>query len=130
VECHLAAQELAGRYADLIKAHEATIAICATTHGGSAAHRMAHSSGLVTYLNAWGTDEESDPDADPEEAANNAAEKVLRARMDIPHTEIERLIRARVGQGVFRANVLGVESGCRVTGVTDPDHLRASHIKP
>jgi putative restriction endonuclease len=43
----------------------------------------------------------------------------------------DQLIRARRGQGVFRANVMLVEtSGCRVTGVTDRRHLRASHIKP
>ena len=43
----------------------------------------------------------------------------------------EQLIRARRGQGVFRANVMLVErDGCRVTHVTDRKHLRASHIKP
>lgn len=42
----------------------------------------------------------------------------------------EQLIKARRGQGVFRANVLLVEESCRVTGVSDPKHLRASHIKP
>jgi len=42
----------------------------------------------------------------------------------------EQLIKARRGQGVFRANVLLVEPHCRVTKVSDPKHLRASHIKP
>jgi putative restriction endonuclease len=42
----------------------------------------------------------------------------------------EQLIKARRGQGVFRSNVLLTEESCRVTGVTDSKHLRASHIKP
>jgi putative restriction endonuclease len=42
----------------------------------------------------------------------------------------EQVVRARRGQGVFRANVLLDEERCRVTGVRDPRHLKASHIKP
>src|SRR5215510_11000340 len=42
----------------------------------------------------------------------------------------EQLVRARRGQGVFRANVLLREDACRVTGVKEPKHLKASHIKP
>ena len=42
----------------------------------------------------------------------------------------DQLVKARRGQGVFRANVMLVEEGCRVTQVIDPKHLRASHIKP
>jgi putative restriction endonuclease len=42
----------------------------------------------------------------------------------------EQIIKARKGQGVFRSNVLLTEERCRVTGVSDPKHLRASHIKP
>ncbi len=42
----------------------------------------------------------------------------------------EQLVRARRGQGVFRANVLLREDACRVTRVDEPRHLKASHIKP
>jgi len=42
----------------------------------------------------------------------------------------DQVVKARRGQGVFRANVMLVEEYCRVTHVTDPKHLRASHIKP
>jgi hypothetical protein len=42
----------------------------------------------------------------------------------------EQVVRARRGQGVFRANVLLREEYCRVTRVTEPRHLKASHIKP
>jgi putative restriction endonuclease len=42
----------------------------------------------------------------------------------------EQLVRARRGHGVFRANVLLREDACRVTRVSEPRHLKASHIKP
>jgi putative restriction endonuclease len=42
----------------------------------------------------------------------------------------EQMVRARRGQGVFRANVLLRENTCRVTGIREPRHLKASHIKP
>jgi putative restriction endonuclease len=42
----------------------------------------------------------------------------------------EQIVRARRGQGVFRANVLLREEACRVTRVGEPRHLNASHIKP
>jgi putative restriction endonuclease len=42
----------------------------------------------------------------------------------------EQIVRARRGQGVFRANVLLREDSCRVTRVNEPRHLKASHIKP
>jgi len=42
----------------------------------------------------------------------------------------DQLVRARRGQGVFRANVLLREESCRVTRVNEPRHLKASHIKP
>jgi putative restriction endonuclease len=42
----------------------------------------------------------------------------------------DQLVRARRGQGVFRANVLLREEACRVTRVSEPRHLKASHIKP
>lgn len=51
-------------------------------------------------------------------------------RTDIGPTEKRQLVNARLGQGIYRANLWKVERGCRLTGVTDPAHLRASHIKP
>jgi putative restriction endonuclease len=45
-------------------------------------------------------------------------------------TEREALIVARRGQGLFKQRVMQVESRCRITGVTNPIHLRASHCKP
>jgi len=41
-----------------------------------------------------------------------------------------QLTKSRRGQGIFKANVRLVENHCRITGVTNIKHLRASHIKP
>jgi len=46
--------------------------------------------------------------------------------------EVEKLqlVMARLGQGVYRHNLRSIENQCRVTQVTNPRHLRASHMKP
>lgn len=69
-------------------------------------------------------------ETDPEEALENQQEQALRGRTDISATSIEQLVKSRRGQGLFKVNVRLHETGCRVTGVTDSQHLRASHIKP
>ena len=48
----------------------------------------------------------------------------------IVETEKETHVKARIGQGQFRNNVSGIEPLCRVSGVSDPQFLRAGHIKP
>ncbi|MEZ4422312.1 MAG: HNH endonuclease [Gemmatimonadota bacterium] len=48
----------------------------------------------------------------------------------IEETERREIVRARVGQGRFRADLLRVWGECAVTGVDRADLLRASHIKP
>lgn len=57
-------------------------------------------------------------------------EQKIRADSSIPDKDREALVRSRVGQGVFRQRVLAIEPYCRLTGVSDPSFLRASHIKP
>lgn len=42
----------------------------------------------------------------------------------------EMIVKARRGQGRFRADVQAVERECRLTGVDKPSLLIASHIKP
>lgn len=48
----------------------------------------------------------------------------------LPETEREGVVKARIGQGIFRKQLLEMWDGCAVTGVNLPDLLRASHIKP
>lgn len=59
-----------------------------------------------------------------------AALAALMGSNDLVETEKRQLMNARVGQGLFRNNVRLNERACRITGVTQMHHLRASHIKP
>lgn len=46
-------------------------------------------------------------------------------------TEVERIVRQRIGQDVFRAALMDYWGGrCPLTGIDDPALLRASHIIP
>lgn len=45
-------------------------------------------------------------------------------------TERRVLARARVGQGIYKEAVRRIEPECRLTGLSDPRHLIASHMKP
>jgi len=65
-----------------------------------------------------------------DEAACEALEEGIVGRTDIGPTMKEQLVKSRSGQGLFTLNVRRNEKFCRVTGVTDPRNLRASHIKP
>lgn len=49
---------------------------------------------------------------------------------DVPETQRVQLVKARVGQGIFRSSTLLMHPVCRVTGVSEKRLLRASHIKP
>jgi hypothetical protein len=48
----------------------------------------------------------------------------------IQETDRQAIIRARRGQGIFKERVMQIEKSCRITGVTNPVHLLASHCKP
>ncbi|CAM3665628.1 MULTISPECIES: HNH endonuclease [Yersinia] len=54
----------------------------------------------------------------------------IKARRISDSTTTEKLIQARVGQGLFRQDVLKHYPECPVTGVSMLELLRASHIKP
>lgn len=46
-------------------------------------------------------------------------------------TEVERLVVQRIGQGIFREGLLDYWQGrCPLTGIEEPELLRASHIIP
>lgn len=45
-------------------------------------------------------------------------------------TQKEMLIKARIGQGIFRESLLKKYKRCMFTGIDDPKLLIASHIKP
>lgn len=50
--------------------------------------------------------------------------------LHVPETQRARLHQARIGQGGYRREVLQIEPRCRLTAVSDPKFLIASHIKP
>jgi putative restriction endonuclease len=62
--------------------------------------------------------------------AEDAAEATIQQRTDIAPGQKADLLKARHGQGVFRANLELNEHACRITGVLDRRHLWAIHIKP
>ena len=66
----------------------------------------------------------------PDLAVASEIAEFVESKPDLPETEVEQIIKARRGQGIFRTRLQQVESRCRVTGTTEPGHLRASHIKP
>jgi hypothetical protein len=69
----------------------------------------------------------------PDQAARTFRERAGKEldRLADKGTEVERLIRQRVGQDVFREALLDYWGGaCAVTGLALPDVLRASHAKP
>lgn len=72
----------------------------------------------------------------PNQAAVDYESKITRELANLSNdftknTEIERVIRQRVGQQAFRQAMMDYWGGaCAVTGVALPDILRASHAKP
>jgi len=62
--------------------------------------------------------------------SEDAAEAVIQQRTDLSAAQKADLLKARYGQGVFRANLELNEHSCRITGVLDRRHLWARHIKP
>lgn len=49
---------------------------------------------------------------------------------ELNETEREAIISSRIGQGLYRANLIEYWKGCAVTGCKNLDILIASHIKP
>lgn len=71
----------------------------------------------------------------PNQAAISYQQAVAAEMSELPAgfggTEVERLVRLRVGQNKFRDAMLGYWGGaCAVTGIAIPEVLRASHAKP
>lgn len=61
----------------------------------------------------------------------NAVVKEIEENQKLSVTEKEAIIKARVGQGIFRSNILKkYEEKCIITKISDKRLLVASHIKP
>lgn len=71
----------------------------------------------------------------PSQAASDYQQAVAAELAELPAgiagTEVEHIVRQRVGQNKFREAMLDYWGGaCAVTGVALPEVLRASHAKP
>ncbi len=66
----------------------------------------------------------------PEDQSEYEINLEIEARKLDGDLEKIQLTKSRRGQGIFKANVRLVENQCRITGVSNIKHLRASHIKP
>lgn len=64
------------------------------------------------------------------EELDDAVERQLSLSTALTITEKSQVVKARRGQGLFRANVQKYEQCCRLTGVSTQYLLIASHIKP
>lgn len=61
----------------------------------------------------------------------NLKQELEQLPAEFRNTEVERLVRQRVGQQAFRSAMMDYWGGaCAVTGVALPEVLRASHAKP
>lgn len=65
-----------------------------------------------------------------QEEAETSVSAEITNRTDIGETQKLQLVQSRRGQGVYRKNLEGFEKACRLTGLSNLQHLRASHIKP
>ncbi|MDD4957647.1 MAG: hypothetical protein PHQ61_08430 [Candidatus Omnitrophica bacterium] len=57
-------------------------------------------------------------------------ENVIKQDAHITETEKETIIKARIGQGKFREDVISLHKKCPITGLDNPVFLRAGHLKP
>ena len=71
-----------------------------------------------------------DLELDEIEIEDDRHERELLNRGLIGPVERHQIVKSRRGQGVFRDNVESREPKCRITGISNPRYLRASHIKP
>jgi hypothetical protein len=56
--------------------------------------------------------------------------EAIQSEPALPPTEREALVKARLGQGLFRSKLSEIEKCCRVRRVENLEFLRASHTKP
>lgn len=102
-----------------------------TNGHGNQAYLFAISSELAeTLLNIIGGDFPQVDSSDVDVLLDRSLAESISQDNELSETETEQVTKSRRGQGVFRARLESIEAGCRVTGVINPKHLIASHIKP
>ena len=84
---------------------------------------------LLSLANRVNPDFVDDIEQHQAELEGDAIEADIKAST-LEVTDKLQVIKARIGQGLFRSNLEAIEPACRVTGVTNKALLIASHIKP
>lgn len=100
-----------------------------TRVGGHGLQACAEGTRLRSYLAGMLQELSERKDADPDAQEATALHRI-QADTTRDSTTKAQLIQARMGQGRFRKSVLAREQACRLTGITQPGCLVASHIKP
>jgi hypothetical protein len=110
----------------LVRAED--VAGCATWNDDEDSKR----NGVFTFRRAqWHVRVEDLLQRDQDDLEERQQDEVgIAARQDLTPTQKYQQIKARRGQGIFRERVRQREPSCRLTGVSNPRHLRASHIQP
>jgi hypothetical protein len=93
---------------------------------GKAAFDQILSNDRQVIAEVWSSAEMNEP----LEAFDDAVQDQLTSDPGLDSTTKQQLVLARQGQGLFRARVNAIEKACRLTSVSNPRLLVASHIKP
>lgn len=86
--------------------------------------------GQIDLQSIGSTDVSLDLTSDIVAGIEDHIERQIREDKSLDDTVRSTLVAARRGQGVFRQRIYEFEKGCRLTLVSTPDLLIASHIKP
>jgi len=73
---------------------------------------------------------QADRDKEIREREEATIIRQIESDQQINETEKQAIIKARRGQGLFKNRLFNIEKECRLTGITNPNHLIGSHIKP
>ncbi len=85
---------------------------------------------LLTSVKAKGFSELVTQDLSGVDQWEDHLQQTILDKPELPETTKLQLVHARRGQGLYRKRVAAIERACRITGVTHPAHLVASHCKP
>lgn len=90
---------------------------------------MAKKSFWITpEIAAWLDDHPTEPGPEDDDVA--ALEREVLEDASLPETTRDAIVKARIGQGLFRRRVLQAYGCCLATEIEEPTLLVASHIKP
>ncbi|BFU90670.1 MAG: hypothetical protein NTAFB01_18570 [Nitrospira sp.] len=119
------------RNAKDLKGPHTTFINQALAEGRDTNHASSHSPGLIQFIKKYIPIAPSKLNELPNLSRQEREDAEIEKRSDIGPTEKLQLTQVRCKQGVFRANVMSHHATvCRVTGISIPEHLIASHIKP